>query len=143
MDAQDTQALFLGVIALSTLVMAVATLVATVFAARTAARLERALTQFQDEVRPLIARATIVTQDAARITGLVADQVERADALVADFARRVDDVVTLVQNAVITPAREGMAVIAAIRAVFEALRGFRGSRGAGGRMEEEDALFIG
>ena len=143
MDAQDTQTLFLGVIALSTLVMAVATLVAAIFAARTAARLERALTQFQDEVRPLIARATIVTQDAARITGLVADQVERADALVADFARRVDDVVTLVQNAVITPAREGMAVIAAIRAVFEALRGFRGSRGAGGRMEEEDALFIG
>jgi hypothetical protein len=30
-----------------------------------------------------------------------------------------------------------------MRAVFEALRGFRGSRGAGGRMDEEDPLFIG
>lgn len=135
--------LFLGVIALSTLVMAVGCLVAAVYAARTAARLERTLTQFQDELRPLIARATVVTQDAARITSLVATQVERADVLLADFTRRVDDVVTLVQNAVIAPAREGMAVIAAMRAVFEALRGFRGARGSGGRMEEEDELFIG
>lgn len=141
MEAQQT--FFLGVIALSTLVMAVGAVVAAMFAARAAGRLERALADFREEVRPLIGRATLVTEDAARITALVASQVERADVLVADFTRRLDDVVVLIQNAVVTPAREGMAVIAALRAVFETLRGFRNPRGSSGRAEEEDALFIG
>lgn len=135
--------IFLGVIAISTLVMALGAVAAALFAARAAARLERAIAELREDVRPLIARATIVTEDAGRITALVAAQVERADTLIGDFTRRVDDVVTLVQNAVVTPAREGMAVLAAVRAVFEALRGFRSSRGSSVRAEEEDALFIG
>lgn len=139
----NAQTVFLGVIALSTLVMAVGAVVAAIYAARAAERLERALKQFHEEVRPLIARATIVSEDTARITSLVADQVARADVLIGEVTRRVDDVVTLVQNAVLTPAREGMAVLAALRAVFEALRGSRGARAATTRPEEEDALFIG
>ena len=139
----EAQTFFLGVIALSTLVMAIGAVVAAVFAARAAGRLERAVTDLREEVRPLIGRATLVTEDAARITALVASQVERADVLVAEFTRRIDDVVTLIQSAVVTPAREGMAVIAALHAVFDTLRGGRASRGVGTRAEEEDALFIG
>ena len=81
------------------------------------------------------------------VLGLVrlelADQVERADAMLTDLGRRVDDTVTLVQNAVVTPAREGLALLAGIRAAVGALRGLRESRGDGNRHEEEDALFIG
>lgn len=139
----DAQTVFLGVIAMSTLALAIGAIAAAVYAARAARRLERAIAELREDVRPLIARATIVTADAGRITALVAAQVERADALLGDLTRRMDDVVALVQNAVVTPAREGMAVLAALRAVFEALRGFRSSRGSGARAEEEDALFIG
>jgi len=139
----DAQTVFLGVIALSTLVMAVGALVAAVMAARAVERLERALKQLQDEIRPLIGKVTVVTQDTARITALVATQVERADQLLAGFTRRVDDVVALVENAVVAPAREGVAVLAALRAVFQALRGFREAGTARARADEEDALFIG
>lgn len=139
----EAQTVFLGVIAISTLVMAIGAIAAAIYAARAAARVERTIAELREDVRPLIARATIVTEDAGRIAALVATQVERADVLVGDFTRRVDDVVTLVQNAVVTPAREGMAVLAALRAVFEALRGVQSSRGPSARAEEEDALFIG
>jgi hypothetical protein len=139
----DAQTVFLGVIAFSTLVMAVGAAVAAIMAARAVERLERALEQLQNEVRPLIGKVTIVTEDTARITALVAAQVERADEMLAGFTRRVDDVIALVENAVVAPAREGVAVIAALRAVFQTLRGFRDPGAARARADEEDALFIG
>ena len=139
----DASTVFLGVIALSTLVMATGAVVAAVLAARAVGRLERALKQLQEEIRPLLAKVTIVTEDTSRITALVAAQVERADELLTGFGQRVDEVVALVENAVIAPAREGMAVLAALRAVFQALRGFRDAGAARARADEDDALFIG
>ena len=48
------------------------------------------------------------------------------------------------QQAVITPAREGLAMVAAVKATLSALRGFRGMTGGPGRApEDEDPLFIG
>jgi len=134
---------FLGVIALATFVMAALQVSAAIYGARLARRLERVVGQLQAEVRPLIAHATTVSDDAARVTALVSAQVERADMLLGDFARRVDETFTLVQNAVVAPAREGLALISGIRAALAALRGVRAGRGDGSRSEEEDALFIG
>ena len=135
--------LFLGVIAVATLVMAAIQIGAAVYSARLARRIEQTVSQLQRDVQPLIGRATLVSEEAARMASMVADQVERADAMLTDLARRVDDTVTLVQNAVVTPAREGLALLAGIRAAVGALRGLRESRGDGNRHEEEDALFIG
>ncbi len=133
----------LGVIAAATAVMAVLQVGAVVVLARLARRLEQSVGQIQRDVQPLIARATTVSEEAARVATLVSAQVERADVLLGDLARRVDDTVTLVQNAVVAPAREGLAILAGVRAVVSALRGFRRSKGAGARHEEEDPLFIG
>jgi hypothetical protein len=143
MSPDTWSTVFLGVIAFSTLALAAGAVAAAVYAARAAQRLERALTQLREDIRPLIGRVTVVTEDTARITTLVAAQVERADSLIAEFGQRVDDVVTIVQHAIVAPAREGMAVMAAARAVFDVLRGLKSPRGPSSRAEEEDALFIG
>jgi len=137
------ESVFLGVIAAATAVMAVLQVGAVIVLARAARRLEQSVGQLQRDVQPLIAQATTVSEEAARVATLVTAQVERADGMLNDLARRVDDTVTLVQSAVVAPAREGLAIAAAIRAALSALRGFRRSGGAGARHEEEDALFIG
>lgn len=134
---------FLGLIALAALVMAAVHLGAAIYSARMARRLEQTVNQLQRDVQPLVARATIVSDEVARVTTMVAAQVERADGLLDDLGHRVDDTMTLLQNAVVRPAREGLAILAGIRAALDALRGLRGNRPEGARQEEEDALFIG
>jgi hypothetical protein len=64
---------------------------------------------------------------------------------VTDLARRVDDTSAVIQHAIVTPAREGMAIIAALKAGFGVLKGagLRDSRGRHGGVDDEDALFIG
>jgi hypothetical protein len=51
----------------------------------------------------------------------------------------------VVQQAIITPARESAALFSALRSTFAAIRGLRGN--GSGRpprgVEEDDALFIG
>lgn len=136
-------AVFLGVVAVSTLALAVGAGVAAVRVSRTARRLEQAIADLQTDVRPLIARAQVVTEDAGRIAALVARQVERADALLADVGARLDEVVALVETAIVRPVREVVGVLAALRAVVEALRSPRRRPQDGGRVEDEEALFIG
>ncbi|HXH06441.1 MAG TPA: hypothetical protein VNI83_07600, partial [Vicinamibacterales bacterium] len=72
-----------------------------------------------------------------RTAALAAAQAERWDRLTADLARRVDETADILQKALVNPAREGLALVAALRAGLAALRG------RGTRVEEEDALFIG
>ena len=61
-----------------------------------------------------------------------------------DLTRRVDETSAVVQQAIITPAREGMAIVAALKAGFGALRTMQATcRGRPGGVDEEDALFIG
>jgi hypothetical protein len=56
----------------------------------------------------------------------------------------VDYTSRVVQDAIVTPAREGLAIVAAVRATLGALRGFRALAPRHGRTaEEEDPLFIG
>ena len=133
---------FLGVIALATLVMATIQVGAIVFAVRLAKRVDRLANQVEHEIKPLIANLAEVSQNAVRASALAAAQVERADQLFATVTRRVDDTFTLVQAAIVGPAREGRAILSAVRATFAAFRELRASRKRS-RMEDEDALFIG
>ncbi len=63
--------------------------------------------------------------------------------IVTDLARRVDETSLVIHQAILTPAREGMAIVAALKAGFGALRGLRDLRGRPGGVDDEDALFIG
>jgi hypothetical protein len=62
---------------------------------------------------------------------------------VTDLARRVDETTVVVQRAIVTPAREGMAIVAGLKAGLAAIRGFRQMRERQRQAEEEDQLFIG
>lgn len=135
--------IFLGIIALATVLMAVLQVGAVLAAMRVARRVERLADEVHGEVKPLIARAHAIAEDAERAASLAAAQVERVDAVMADLSRRVDETATVLQDALIRPAREGLAIIAGLKAGFEILRGARGATAPTGRLDEEDALFIG
>lgn len=138
----EWDSVFLGTIAAATLLMALLQFGAVIAAARVLKRLERLADDVQREVRPLLARATDVADDARRAAALAAQQMERVDRMMADLTLRVSETADLLQRTVATPIREGSAVIAGLRAGLAALRGLRGS-GRSGRLEDEDALFIG
>ena len=139
----DSNDLFLGIIAGATLVMALIQVGAIVVAARLGLQVRQLLATVQQEIRPLIARANSIADEASKTAALATLQAQKVDRMVTDLTRRVDETSAVIQEAVITPAREGLAVIAALRAGFGALRGFGGVRGRPGRGEDEDALFIG
>ena len=134
----------LGVIAVATLVMALLQVGAVIALLRMARQAQQTLASVQQEVRPLVARANAIADDAARTAALASAQAQKIDRLVTDLSRRVEETAAILQEAIITPAREGMAIVAAIRAGLAALRGLRDLAPRGGRhAEEEDPLFIG
>lgn len=139
----DWNQAFLAVIAVSTALMAAIQIGAIVVLAKVARQVRDIVVTLQQDVRPLIARANVLADEATKTAALASAQAQKIDRLVTDLARRVDETSVVVQQAIITPAREGMAIVAALKAGFAALRGFRDMSGRAGRVEEEDALFIG
>lgn len=136
--------LFLGVIAAATLVMALIQVGAIIAALRLARQAQQAIQSVHQEVKPLLARAHSIADEASRTVALATTQAQKVDRLITDLSQRVDETATVLQDAIITPAREGLAIVAAVRAALTALRGVRelGTRN-GRHAEEEDPLFIG
>jgi hypothetical protein len=134
---------FLGLIAAATVVMTALQVGAAIAAVRLARRVERLADEVHAEIKPLMARVHAVAEDAQHAASLAAAQVERLDTLMADLTRRVDDTASVLQRAIVTPAREGLALIAGLRAGLALLRGEKPPAAGAGRLEEEDALFIG
>ncbi len=137
---------FLGIIALSTLMMAVIQVGAIIYSARLARRIETLLGRLENDIKPMLDRLTTISTEAARMSALATAQVERVDQLFADVQQRTEQIMTVVQQAIVTPAREGAALFSALRSTFAALRGLR-TNGRQQRpphgVEEDDALFIG
>lgn len=134
---------FLGIIAVATVVMAAIQVGVIVGLRRTARRAEDLMTAVQQDVRPLIAKVTAVAEEASRTAALATAQAQKVDRLVTDLARRVDETAALVQHAIVTPAREGMALVAGLKAGLAAIRSLRERRERHRQAEEEDTLFIG
>jgi ribosomal protein L17 len=134
---------FLGTIAVATLLMSLVQVGAVIALLRVARQAQQAMTELQRDVKPLIARATEVATEASRTAALATVQAEKIDRLLTDLAQRVDQTAGIVQQAIITPAREGMAIVAALKAGLSALQGFRERPRHGRTADEEDPLFIG
>jgi hypothetical protein len=139
----DWSNIFLGTIAAATALMAFAQIGAMVVAARAARQVQQTLAAVHNEIRPLIAKASAVADEASRTAVLAAAQVQKIDHLITDVSRRVDETATIVQQAIVTPARQGVAMLAAVKAGLAALRGIADLRRGSSRSEEEDPLFIG
>jgi hypothetical protein len=135
---------FLGVIAAATFIMAVLQVGAVVVAGRAMREAQKTLATVQQDIRPLIAKAHAVADEASKTAALATAQAQKVDRLLSELSARVDYTSRVVQDAIVTPAREGLAVVAAVKATLMALRGFRALAPRHGRQaEEEDPLFIG
>jgi NADP-dependent 3-hydroxy acid dehydrogenase YdfG len=134
---------FLGVIALATLVSAAIQVGVLLYAARLARRIDGLMARVEKEIQPLAEQLEAVGRNAVRVSQLAVTQAERADEAVADLTRRFDHTLDLVQSAFVAPVREGRALAAGLRAALDAFRGLRFDARRPGRVEDEDALFIG
>lgn len=137
-----TAVVFLGIIAVATLATAVGQVLQGLAIARLATRINGVAETIDREIRPLIANATAVAANAARVSEVAVAQMERADRLFADLAGRVDGVSRLVQGTLLAPAREGRALLAALAAAIGVVRQGRLAGQAQGA-DEDDPLFIG
>lgn len=140
---------FLGVIAVSVLAMAIGQVAAVVMAARAVRRVGDRLGQLEHSLRPIVDNAQRMSEDAARATSIAVAQVERAERLMDDVVRRVDETMTAVQETILGPARNGWAFVQTVRDVFSTVFE-RGPRRSSPRTQappppaaEEDASFIG
>ena len=144
-----TGELLLAVIAVAVLVMAAVQVGAILAGLRVARRVERLATDLETSVKPVIANLTTMTADASKAAHLAAAQVEKFDKLVADLSVRVDQTMATAQHFVASPGREGMAIVAGIRAAVSVIQGLRAARRRrstarpDGFEEEEESLFIG
>jgi Holliday junction resolvasome RuvABC ATP-dependent DNA helicase subunit len=135
---------FLGMIAGATLLMALIQIGAIIAALRLARQAQQLMASVQNDVKPLVARAHALADEASRTVALATAQAQKVDRLVTDLSRRVEETAAVVQQAIVTPAREGLAIMAAVKAGLAALRGLRDLRPRQGRhADEEDPLFIG
>ena len=139
----ESSQVFLAIIAASTALMALMQIGAVVVLARVAMQVRDIVATLQQDIRPLIGRANALADEAQKTATLATAQAQNIDRLLTDLTHRVDETSLIIQQAIVTPAREGMAIVAGIKAALTALRGLRDFRGRGGAVDDEDALFIG
>ena len=142
----ETSTLFLGTIALATLVMAVVQVGMIVYGVRLVQRVHHLVDEVEKEIKPALIRVNEISGDMNRATSLAVAQLERVDELLGQFAGRADNLMTLAQDALVTPVRQGVALLQGMRAVLAALRDVVGGASSGSAEsvgDDEEALFIG
>jgi hypothetical protein len=135
---------FLGIIALATFTMAAIQVGVIVYGMGVARRVNKLLTQAEQELKPVADSLNAIARDAARISSLAAGQVERVDGLVTDITLRLEQTATTLQDAILKPLRDGAAIMTGVKAAIDVIRELtRRPGGTRTRSEDEDALFIG
>ncbi len=134
--------IFLATIAVATLTMAVIQVGAIIYAARLSRRIEQLANRLESDLKPLIGRATAAANDAASVASIAKVQAERVDGLLTDFTGQVEQSLDQIRR-VVSPTREGLALLTGLRAAIAALRSLESRRRGSTPAEEEDPLFIG
>lgn len=131
---------FLGIIAMATLVTAVLQVVLLVAGWQLLRRITAFVDAIERDVLPILNHVNSIARDASRVAGLAAAQVERADQLLNNAVVRIEEMLTTLSHVVINTMREGNALMMGIRAVMAAIEALRGRRRR--RSEDDEALFI-
>ncbi len=146
----DWAVIWLGVIAVSVVVIAAIQIGLVVVSLRVARQLSAAVDDIRKELKPLVEAVEKfhrIADDAARAASLAALQIERVDQILSSTAARVDEGLNILRNAMGGPLRQGYAVALAVRAAISAFsrRPARdtGRSSAAATRDEEDALFVG
>jgi hypothetical protein len=131
---------FLGIIAMATLVTAILQVVLLVAGWQLVRRITTFVEDIERDVRPILGHVNAIARDASRVASLAAAQVERADQLLTTAVVRIEELLANLSTVVVKTMREGNALMMGIRAVMAAVQAFRGRRR--GRSEDDEALFI-
>src|SRR5262245_44962547 len=129
--------------------MALVQVGAIVAGLRAVRRVEQLASEIESGIKPVLANLASLSAEATRAATKAAGQVDRIDRLFSDLTTRIDQTVGTAQRIVSGPAREGMAVVAGLRAAVNALQGMREvtrrrrATRPSGLEEEEESLFIG
>jgi hypothetical protein len=140
----DWQVVFLGVMAVSLVLMAAAQLVVALALVKAVKKVSDSVEQLQRDIRPVLDKAAKIADDASRVASLALLQAERLDALMKSSAARIDETFQVVQRAIIEPMRQGSALFAALRAAFSVVRAWQTRPAAAAAAgEDDDPLFVG
>ena len=142
----DWQLVFLGVMAVSLLVMAIIQVGAIIALLKVGKKSIEAIEDVRRELKPLMEKVNRIADDASRASSLAVIQVERVDRFMASTSNRVADTLGILQTAVAGPASKAAGLVAAVRAgmqVFQYLQQRRQRRSSSHAREEDDALFVG
>ncbi len=132
--------IFLGIIALATLVTAVLQVVLLLAGWTLVRRITKFVEDLDRDIRPIISNIGAIAHDASRIASMAAAQVERADQLLTGAVGRLEDLLSNLSGIVLNTLREGNALVMGVRAVMAAIQAIRGRRRR--RNEDDEALFI-
>lgn len=112
---------FLGVIAVSTLTMALIQVGVLVGAARAARKATATVERVEAALQPLMARTEGLAHDASRLVERVGHSVERVEQLIGTVETKVERASDVVEAGVKVPAREATAVLAGVQAAVNAV----------------------
>jgi hypothetical protein len=137
--------LFLGVIALSVLVMAVIQVVGCVFLAKTVQRTEQLTRRIEEDIRPIIRNLQAASMEVTRAAGLAAAHLQRSDHFLGNVSKQAETAVGTLMATIIGGGRKGVALATALRTLVTLFRQAqrRQSSAQPAGMEEDEALFIG
>jgi outer membrane murein-binding lipoprotein Lpp len=142
-----TDTVLLGLIAAGVLLMAGGQVTAVIMAIRATRRVGDTLNRLEDSIRPIVSNVQQMSEDAARATAIATAQVAKAERMMDDVSRKIDETMDMVQHTILAPARNGMAMLEGLKAAFGAF--FSGGNSGRRRsprpasVAEDDASFIG
>jgi len=141
---------FLGAIALSSIVQAVF----LIGLARGGQRLARRLDELQDrvdrEIRPALDNLGRITRNLSEVSDLVVIQARRVDDLLADTVDKIEETTSTLRRVILRPLGPLVDVVAFLKGVrralevYHQLRGFDRREGGVGRRysDDDEHLFI-
>jgi hypothetical protein len=140
---------FLGVIALSSLVQAAFLVGLARGGRRMARRLDELQERIDGEIRPALQSITRISRNLAEISDIATLQARRLDEVVTDTLEKVQETTNLVRHAVLRPLGPLMDVAALLKGlrrgldVYRQIRGLEAQRrGSTRRYAEDEHLFI-
>lgn len=142
---------FLGVIALASLVQAGFLIGLTVGGRRLARRLDALNERIDREIRPALDNLGRITRNVAEVTDLVTLQARRIDDLLADTVEKIEDTTETIRRIVVRPLGPLVDIVAFLKGirrglhVYAKLRGLETqgrARPARRPVEEDEHLFI-
>jgi hypothetical protein len=108
---------FLGAIAVATVVQAAFLVALAVAGLRLTRRLDALQAQIDKQIAPALKGVERISRNAAEISDLATVQARRVDLLLADTIDKVEDTVSVVQRLVMRPLRPVAHLVAVLRGV--------------------------